>query len=335
MIIAGIFLTIIVSMNNAVKTLCALQPPLPQPQRTAASAVLVTGSTDGIGMTTAKNMAINGYDVLIHGRDADRIEKAKKTIQNDLDNITKNNNNNKGSKIVALPPRDISTMEGCTDLVNDVKKVCKEESLQLSVLMNNAGVYSEKKVLTSQGLEQTFAVNVLGTFVITSHLLPILLKQPKSRIVIASSVSQCRTVRDWDDLHYYTTRPYSAHSAYSESKLLDAMFTMEFADRLQKAGFPTTKITANCLDPGTVNTKMLLAGWGPIGIQVDDAFDETWLCSSPEVDGMTGKYYVSKNERGSSSSYNQSERDKMWKILSTLAPEAAAMWDFEWSKQAY
>lgn len=288
------------------------------------AAVLVTGSTDGIGVTTAKNLACKGFDVLIHGRDSKRIEQSKRTVQAYLED-----HSNDESKIVALPPSDISSVNGCMRLVEDVKKATKKESLQLSCIMNNAGVYAEKHTITPEGLEQTFAVNTLAPFVITSHLLPNLLEQPKSRIVVASSVSQCRNIWDWDDLRY-ANRSYSAHSAYSESKLLDAMLTMEFADRLEAAGILPQQVTANCLDPGTVNTKMLLAGWGSIGIDVADALDQTWLCSSPDVEGVSGKYFVYKNERGSTSSYKQSERDKMWNILSSLAPEAAAMWDFKW-----
>ena len=288
------------------------------------AAVLVTGSTDGIGLTTAKNLAGKGYDVLIHGRDSKRIGQSKHAVQKFLED-----HSNEDSKIVTLPPSDISSVCGCMRLVEDVEKACKDKSLQLSCIMNNAGVYAEKHIVTPEGLEQTFAVNVLAPFVITSHLLPTLLEQPKSRIVVASSISQCRNIRDWDDLHY-ASRSYSAHSAYSESKLMDAMLAMEFADRLENAGIPPPKVTANCLDPGTVNTKMLLSGWGPIGIEVADALDETWLCSSPELENVSGRYFVYQNERGTSSSYKQSERDKMWAILSTLAPEAAATWDFKW-----
>ena len=287
-------------------------------------AVLVTGSTDGIGVTTAKNMCAKGYDVLIHGRNQARIDKARETVEKFMEN-----HSNENSKIVTLPAVDISTIGGCYKLVDHVKTACEKESLQLQVLMNNAGVYSEELIITEDGLEQTFAVNVLAPFIITSHLLPVLLKQPKSRIVIASSISQCRSIRDWDDMHY-NKRPFSAHGSYSESKLLDAFLSTEFADRLQKAGYGTDKITCNCLDPGTVNTKMLLAGWGPCGIDVRDALDQTWLCSSDEVESVTGKYFVYQSERGSTGSYKQSERDKMWSMLTELAPEAGAMWNFDW-----
>jgi len=123
-------------------------------------------------------------------------------------------------------------------------------------------------------------------------------------------------MKNWDDLNYHN-RPFSAHGSYAESKLLDAMLTFETAERLIRMGIATSTLTYNCLDPGTVNTKMLLAGWGPIGIDVNDALDETWLCTSPEVRQKTGSYFVSRMERkASSSAYDPNERARLWKILS-------------------
>lgn len=278
---------------------------------------LVTGSTDGIGLTTAKQLAGRGYDVIIHGRDAQRIETAEAAVRAVCD----------GGRVVALSPFDLSTVSGSMRLGEQVMQVCQEHGLKLSVLLNNAGVYSESLVLTEDNLELTFAVNVMATFVITSLLLPLLLAQSKSddnddvRIVIASSISQSQAIRDWDDLQYRNRR-YSSHAAYSETKLMDAMLSMEFASRLAK-----TKVTCNCLDPGTVNTKMLLAGWGPCGMDVEDALDETWLCSSEDVAGVSGRYFVNRNDRQASLyTYKAEERRKLWSVLASLAPEAAAVW---------
>lgn len=294
----------------------------------ARPTVLVTGSTDGIGVTTAKNMAAKGYNVLIHGRSQQRLEAASKTVRS----FVQQHSNDQDVGIFTLPPEDISTVSGCERLVKHVKSTCEEHDLKLSVLMNNAGVYMEDLIITEDGLEQTFAVNVLAPFVITSHLLPTLLQQ-KSRIVTASSLSQCRSIRSWEDLQY-STRPYSAHGAYSESKLLDAMLTMEFASRLKEAGFGTDRITCNCLDPGTVNTKMLLAGWGRIGIEVENALDETWLCTDAEVESLTGQYFTWKSaRRASADAYDDTEHAKMWEVLSSLAPEAAAMWKFDFCER--
>lgn len=271
------------------------------------TAILITGATDGIGRTTAREMMQSFDHVLIHGRDPTRIADTVKQL---------------GDNAVALPPKDLSSIADCRELATDVRTLCQNNHWQLSTVLNNAGVYSEAKRITTDGLELTFAVNVVAPFVLTSLLLDLI----QERIVITSSISQCRSVRDWDDLNY-SQRPYSAHAAYSESKLLDAMLTMEFAERLKRKG--TTVPTCNCLDPGTVNTKMLLDGWGRIGIDVKDALDESWLCSSADIEGVTGKYFVHRSERkAAAAAYDAKERQTMWRILSDLAPDAASMWNF-------
>jgi NAD(P)-dependent dehydrogenase (short-subunit alcohol dehydrogenase family) len=286
----------------------------------AKKTALVTGSTDGIGLTTAKNLAAKGINVLIHGRDEKRIEAAVESVRS-----FQRNHSATATQVFPLPARDLATTIECENLVKDVQNICDQHGLQLQILMNNAGVYSEDLVITPEGLELTLAVNVVAPFVITSLLLDQLL-EGRSRIVIASSISQCGRIRDWDDLAY-SQRSYSSHASYSESKLLDAMLTMEFADRLNKAGYGPERITCNCLDPGTVNTKMLLAGWGPCGIDVESALDETWLCTSDEVEGVSGRYFTYQSARRGSESYDKGERAKLWQVLTDLAPEAASKWD--------
>jgi NAD(P)-dependent dehydrogenase (short-subunit alcohol dehydrogenase family) len=385
-----------------------------QPQQsTSKGTVLVTGSTDGIGLTTAKYLASNGFNVLVHGKDEIKIRSAIQTIttfcakqQRDRSNrhIKKQQQRSTLSSsssmdvlndcagtaagsVVPLPARDISTIEGCVRLTDDVKATIQNHGLSLTVLLHNAGVYCPDYQPTRDGLEMTFAVNVLAPFVITSYLLSSLLQQPpsecdtqgkkrmtgtkNSRIIIVSSISQSRTVRDWSNVagEQYNTNTknsntqysYSAHGSYSESKLLDAMLTMEMSSQLQQqeqliareedpttsttiAANTTTVVVCNCLDPGTVNTKMLLAGWGRIGIDVEDALDEVWLCggsgggniqhSSSDNDTIdididrTGQYFVSRlPRRAATSAYDRMERDRLWQVLTRLAPEAAKEWD--------
>ena len=203
---------------------------------------LITGSTDGIGVTTARNILFgnsNINEVLIHGRDDERVRSATSSIQKSA--------TAKRNVAVALPESDLSTINGCYDLANSVLEYCGDSQSNpsdtssetfkpsgvsnLKILMNNAGVYSNDLVRTQDGLELTFAVNVLAPFVVTSMLLSTLLangsrddKASNSRIVIASSISQSWSLSKdyWDDPQYHK-QPYSAHCAYSESKLLDWM----------------------------------------------------------------------------------------------------------------
>ena len=285
---------------------------------------LVTGSTDGIGVTTAKHLASKGYNVILHGRDPNRIKAAMTTVSSFV-----SSHSPEDPQILSVEA-DISTVQGCKRLVRQVQHLLANHYLHLDVLMNNAGVFEPEHVLTEDHLEMTFAVNVMAPFVITSHLLPQLLSSNngshQSRVVVASSISQCRSIDHWDDLQC-TDRPYNTHRAYSESKLFDAMLSAEIGSRLADAGIGTDRITCNSLDPGTVNTKMLLAGWGPCGIDVEDALDQFWLCTSDEVKDVTGAYFNWKNVSKKADAYSASERQKMWNVLSQIDPESAHVWE--------
>jgi len=287
------------------------------------STALVTGSTDGIGLTTAKNLASKGYNVIIHGRNPNRIKNA-------VDDVCSFDHTGIDRERIFTVESDISTVRGCKNLVYSVQSILKSNDLSLDILMNNAGVFEEEYNLTEDNLEMTFAVNVMAPFVITSNLLPELLaqsqKKTQSRIVIASSISQCRFIDHWDDLQCHK-RSYSVHRAYSESKLFDAMLTAEFATILDDKGFGTSRITCNSLDPGTVNTKMLLAGWGPCGIDVDSALDETWLCTSQDVSDISGSYFCWKSESKGADRYKPSERAKLFNILKDIDPDSAYKWE--------
>jgi NAD(P)-dependent dehydrogenase (short-subunit alcohol dehydrogenase family) len=322
--------------------------------RALSETALITGSTDGIGVTTARNILLGNNavnEVLIHGRDDDRVRAATTSLQKSVANkgVIKKPSvaTSKENVAVALPASDLSTVGGCYDLANSVLEYCSDSqssidlpTSKLKILMNNAGVYSNNLVRTKDGLELTFAVNVLAPFVVTSMLLPALLangirnkeksNENGSRIVIASSISQSWTLSKdyWEDPQYHKRR-YSAHGAYSESKLLDAMLTIEMAHQLHEvAGIDTSIVTCNCLDPGTVNTKMLLDGWGPIGIRVDDALDEAWCCTSADLEDASGQYFIGRSRsQASRCAYDTFHRKKLWQTLSELAPTAAAEWD--------
>lgn len=247
---------------------------------------LVTGSTDGIGLTTAKNLAAKGFNLILHGRDQRRIQTALETVTSFVSHQAESI-----PEIYSICA-DISTIAGCRSFIQQAHDLLDKESPSsiesLDILLHNAGVFEPNHILTEDGLEMTFAVNVMAPFVITSQLLSTLLSEDKlestskpqqKRIVVTSSISQCGPMGDsqWNDLQCLT-RNYSTHRAYSESKYMDALLAAEMASRLaEKQLGSTDRITCNSLDPGTVNTKMLLAGWGACGIDVEDALGKIWL----------------------------------------------------------
>ena len=232
---------------------------------------------------------------------------------------------------------DLSSIAGCRQLISTIQSKLSSStenapSSSLDVIIHNAGVFADNlKLVGENDLEETFAVNVLAPFVLTSMLLPSIMERSqekkKTRIIVVSSISQCSSISDWNDVAFYNQQRFSSHKTYSESKLLDAMLCYEMAHRLKQLPNPSY-VTVNTLDPGTVNTKMLYAGWGYCGIDVERALDQTWLCTSDDVEGMTGKYFVGRSERKSSGfAYDKQERKQMWDLLSRLAPDEAAHWD--------
>ena len=116
----------------------------------------------------------------------------------------------------------------------------------------------DRRQVSPQGLELTWATNVLAPFLLTV----LLLDAVTHRVVTTASISAASDV-DWGNLQQ--ERGFSPHGAYALSKLCNIMFSSQLASRLAAAG---SALTSNSLDPGTVNTKMLLAGWGPIGMRL-------------------------------------------------------------------
>ncbi|CAM9505238.1 unnamed protein product [Ascophyllum nodosum] len=171
-----------------------------------------------------------------------------------------------------------------------MNQLCDEVLAQtdrLDCLINNAGVFEADFRHSEDGIEYTFAVNVLAPYVITGRLLSLIARAPDGgRVVNVASLSASYSV-DFDNLQF-EKGGYSDHASYSLSKLLDIMFNAELARRAPDG------VICNSLDPGTVNTKMLRAGWGMTGIPIKSANDEFYLATSDGIKGTTGKYFVSR-----------------------------------------
>ena len=139
-----------------------------------APVILVTGSTDGIGRATARELALRGAEVILHGRDAVKGEK----VLHELKNAT-------GSNRLSLLTADFSEQKNVRCLAAEIS----EGYERLDVLINNAGTGKKTRILTADGIETTFAVNYLAPFLLTRLLLPLLEKSAPSRVVNMSSVS--------------------------------------------------------------------------------------------------------------------------------------------------
>ncbi len=241
---------------------------------------LVTGSTNGIGKSTAIELARIDATVVIVGRDA---QKTFDVVQE----VRAASGNPNVDSLVA----DLSSQQEVQRLAHQFKK----KYSQLHVLLNNAGAFFMQRQLSVDGIEMTFAVNHLAPFLLTNLLLDTIKASAPARIINVSSDAHVSGKIQFDNLQgerNYTPR------AYENSKLANILFTLELARRLEGTG-----VTVNALHPGFVATGFaknngkviaaLVSLFAPLVARSPAKGAETsiYLASSPNVEGMTGKYF--------------------------------------------
>jgi len=270
---------------------------------------LITGATSGIGKATAMELASMGASVVMVGRDRGRGETVMAEIKE-----------KSGNASVDLMLADVSSQEEIRRLADEFK----EAYPRLDVLINNAGVFHSKRITSADGMETTFAVNHLAYFLLTNLLLDVLKASAPSRIVNVSSGDHSNGTIDFDDLQ--GEKGYKGTKAYPQSKLANVLFTYEIARRLEGTG-----VTANCLHPGAgVRTNFWSGVSGVFGFMVralrplmispeKGAETSIYLASSPEVEGLSGRYFVKKAEASSSDvSYDGRIARRLWEVSAEL-----------------
>jgi retinol dehydrogenase-12 len=270
---------------------------------------LVTGATNGIGKVTALELAKMGATVIVVGRNPDKTE----AVVNEL-------RAQSGSDRVDKALADLSSLAEVQALAENFKR----KYSRLDVLVNNAGAYFGKRQVSADGYEMTFALNHLSYFLLTALLLDVLKASAPSRIVNVASDAHRTAPLDFDDLQ--AEKKFNGLVVYGRSKLANILFTYELAKRLQG-----TNVTANTLHPGFVAT-----GFGAdsgalmrigikitarlMGVSVEEGAQTTiYLASSPEVEGVTGKYFQKcKPAQSSAASYDVDARERLWQISEQL-----------------
>jgi len=204
--------------------------------------IIITGATSGIGLAAAKQLVGSGAFVIGVGRSAERNERAR----NNILSLYPDGN-------VKYLLADLASQAQVRSLADEIKEILKQNCID--VLVNNAGVYLEKKQITEDSIEKTFAVNHLAPFLLTHTLIPLLNKAEKGRILTVSSYSHYTTPLCLNRIA--DPWPYIGLLAYKRSKLCNMLFTYEFNRRYGD-------ITAFAVDPGLVNTA--IASKGSTGI---------------------------------------------------------------------
>jgi len=265
---------------------------------------LITGATDGIGKETARCLGKQNAQLILVGRNPEKGEK----VQKKLIAIT-------GNDQIDIMTADLSNMNAIQKLSAEIHKKYNK----LNVLINNAGAFFSKREITDDGFEKTFALNHLGYFLLTKLLLDLIKKGKNPRIINVASGAHIGATLDFDNLQ--GKNDYSGWAAYKRSKLMNIMFTYKLAELLKD-----TPITVNTLHPGFVRTRFGDNNTGIVGIGLNlvkkigaisikkGAETSVFLATSPTVKGVSGKYFVKcKPEKSSSSSYNKSDIDRLWR----------------------
>ncbi|XP_033920445.1 retinol dehydrogenase 12-like [Melopsittacus undulatus] len=245
--------------------------------------VIVTGANSGIGKCVALELARRNARTILACRSRERGRAALEEIRAAT-----------GNAAVVLRELDTGSMASVRSFARDVLR----EERRLDVLVHNAGVSGLPFTITPEGLEQTFAINYLGPFLLTNLLLELLKASAPARIVTVASFRHRSGTADSRFLSGQR-RPRGADTAYSSSKLMGVLFSTELARRLRGTG-----VTSNAVSPGMVSTNIMRHfSWAVRALfalirpflksAAQGALSTIYCAVSEEAAGITGKYFNS------------------------------------------
>ena len=269
---------------------------------------IVTGANSGIGRATAVGLAKMGATLIMLCRDNACGEEAL----NDIISVSQNDS-------IELMMCDLASQQS----IRQFAKNFKQKYENLHVLINNAGVNYNRRIITEDGLETTFAVNTLAPFLLTNLLLDTLQSSAPARVINVASKMQSKKI-EFDNLQ--GEKHFSFMQSYGQSKAALITLTYEFARRFSDIG-----VTFNCLHPGGVNTKIAKNLKGISGAisrntmkffksPEEGAETSLYLATSPEVEKISGKFFENKKEIQSKDvTYDESIAKQLWNACIDLS----------------
>ena len=269
--------------------------------------ILITGASDGIGKETAKALAKQGHTIIMHGRNPQKTKSAYEEVK------TKSGNNN-----IEYLVADFLSLAEIKRFADNIK----QKYDRLDVLVNNAGAqFTGKRETTAEGHEKTMSINVFAPHLLTILLLPLLKKSPSARIVtVASAAHKMAGKPTLSDIE--SKNNYSMGKAYGLSKLYVIWIMRHFVSEMAKAGIGN--ITFNTVHPASatsslgreskksLTTKIIYFLWRPLmKTAAEGAASSIYAATSPDLEGITGKYYGLKGEEKPSDKYYSPKNEQI------------------------
>lgn len=259
--------------------------------------ILITGSTDGIGKLAAQKLAVEGHEVVLHGRNLEKLTAAIAEL--------KQNSNNENIRGYVADFADL-------DAVRQMAGRLKEELTKIDVLINNAGVFKSSAADNKDGLDLRMVVNYLAPYLLTEELMPLIRKGTDARIINLSSAAQAPVSKEV----LLGQAKQSAQATYAQSKLALTMWSFDLAKKLQD-------ISVIAVNPGSLlNTRMVREAYGKSWSSADKGATILYeLAILESYKGVTGKYF--DNDQGAfgrahSDAYQQESIDRLIEVTKAM-----------------
>jgi NAD(P)-dependent dehydrogenase (short-subunit alcohol dehydrogenase family) len=262
-----------------------------------ARTVLITGATDGLGRALSRELAFQGAALILHGRSAAKGRELLTELRAET-----------GNDRLSFELADFASLRAVGEFADRVLATYD----RLDVLVNNAGIGVELARRESEdGLELTFQVDYLATYVLSCRLAPLLVRSAPARVVSVSSAGQAPI--DFDDV--MLERRWDGVQAYCQAKLAQIALTFDLAERLAPAG-----VTVNALHPASyMPTKMVVGLFTPQSSVQEGVRHTLRLVTDPALDTVTGAYFDrDRRARAGAQAYDASVRARLRKLSESL-----------------